>query len=57
MDMEELTQYSHFTTGFSEAYGKRLSSLLLTPELHDCFSCIEFMLKNKVRLEQETMLM
>ena len=56
MGIEDLRQYSKYTIGFSESYGKRLASLLEMPELRDCLSCIKFMLKHKVRLEQEAML-
>ena len=56
MGIEDLRQYSKYTIRFSEAYGKRLASLLEEPQLHDCYSCIEFMLKGSIRLEQEAML-
>ena len=56
MDAENLRQYSECTTGFSQSYRKRLTSLKEVPELYDCLSCIDFMLKYGVRLEQEAML-
>jgi len=57
MGIEELKQYSKYSIKFPDSYGKRLASLLEVPELHDCYSCIRYMLKNKVRLEQEAMMM
>jgi DNA topoisomerase VI subunit A len=57
MNEEELVKHSKFTNGFTDTYRKRLVSLLETPELHDHISCIEFMLKSGVRLEQEAMLL
>jgi hypothetical protein len=56
MGIEDLEQYSKYAASFSDAYRKRLTSLLKVPELGDCFSCIEHMLKYDVRLEQEAML-
>jgi hypothetical protein len=56
MNQNELTQYTQFTAGFSDTYGKRLASLLNMLELSDCYSCIEYMIKAGVRLEQEAML-
>ena len=56
MGIEELKQYSKYNIKFSDSYGKRLATLLEIPELHDCHSCIQYILKNKVRLEQESML-
>jgi len=56
MNQNELTQYTQFIAGFSDTYRKRLSSLLEMPELSDCYSCIEYMIKAGIRLEQEAML-
>jgi len=56
MNQNELTQYTQFTVGFLDTYRKRLASLLNMPELSDCYSCIEYMIKAGVRLEQEAML-
>jgi hypothetical protein len=56
MDQKELIRYTQFTAGFSDMYKKRLVSLLDISELSDCFSCIEYMIKAGVRLEQEAML-
>jgi len=56
MGKGELIRYAGFTTGFTGAYRERLASLLEMPELSDCYPCIEYMMKNGVRLEQEAML-
>jgi hypothetical protein len=56
MGIDDLEQYSKYAASFSDAYRKRLASLLKVPELGDRFSCIEYMLKYGVRLEQEAML-
>ena len=56
MGIKDLEQYSKYTIPFSQAYRKRLAALLEVPQLSDCFSCIEFMLKNGIRLEHEAML-
>jgi hypothetical protein len=57
MDVENLSRHIEFATGYKDSYGKRLESLLGIPELTDCAQCVEFMLKNNIRLEQEAMLM
>jgi len=56
MDKEEMERFSGYTTAFSEDYKKRLSSLLVYPELSDCYGCIEHMISSGARLEQEAML-
>jgi hypothetical protein len=56
MTQEELVRYAKLTTGFTDTYRKRLSTLLDIAELSDCFQCIKFMLKEGIRLEQEAML-
>ncbi|MCL2066717.1 MAG: DUF2220 domain-containing protein [Treponema sp.] len=57
MGIEDIKQYTKYAIQFSESYRKRLTSLLDVSELQDCQSCIKFMLKDGVRLEQEAMLM
>ena len=56
MDDGMLIKYRMFATGFSDDYRKRLVSLLDMPELADCAVCIEYMIKNGMRLEQEALL-
>ena len=56
MDAEELQKYIKYATGYNASYRKRLVSLLDIRELADCRPCIEYLLKNGVRLEQEALL-
>jgi len=56
MGIEDIKQNSKYAIQFSESYRKRLTSLLDVSELQDCLSCMKFMLKDGVRLEQEAML-
>jgi hypothetical protein len=56
MNERELAQYSHLTASITDYYAQKLSQLIHKPELQDCKGCIEYMLNNKVRLEQESML-
>ena len=56
MNELELKRYAGFTKRFNDSYGKRLESLLDVPELQDCVPCINAMLKQSKRLEQEAML-
>ena len=56
MGISELEQYGKYCAGFKKPYADKLSTLLAAPELSDCADCIEYMLKNAVRLEQEAML-
>lgn len=56
MGKAELTQHRNLCASFDSGYEKRLQTLLLRSELSDCHDCIEFMLDNKIRLEQEALL-
>jgi len=56
MGIDDLQKHSKYAVSFSDAYRKRLTSLLKVTELGDCSSCIEYMLKYGIRLEQEAML-
>jgi hypothetical protein len=56
MNEEELARYSALAAGFSDSYAKKLEPLLEAPELRDCAPCLETMLKQRIRLEQEAML-
>ena len=56
MGVGELEQYRKYCTDFKKPYADRLRALLSVPELDDCTYCIQYMLKNVVRLEQEAML-
>lgn len=56
MGITELKNYRDYCSGFGKPYADRLSFLLSSPALNDCADCIEYMLENCVRLEQEAML-
>jgi hypothetical protein len=56
MDQDELIRYAQFTAPLTQAYIERLRLLLKRDELTDCFSCINYMINNRVKLEQEAML-
>ena len=56
MNNEELVKFSSYTISFSDEYALKLKNLLDEEILFDCKACLEYMLKNKVRLEQEAML-
>ena len=57
MEQEALERYSDLAMPITQAYGKKLESLLSYPELADCVGCIEYMLQKRIRLEQEAMLL
>jgi hypothetical protein len=56
MDEGELASYAALTLPITEAYTEKLRTLALREELADCVPCINYMLRNRVRLEQEAML-
>jgi len=56
MSIDELKRYSGFAASVKSPYVKKLEELRLLPELSDCYDCIDYMIKNMVRLEQEAML-
>jgi hypothetical protein len=56
MDQGELAKYAALTLPVTESYADKLRSLTTAKELADCFSCINYMIGNRVRLEQEAML-
>lgn len=56
MDSVELEQYRGFAQPFDKEYGEKLKKLLLSELLSDCRECIEFMLNEGIKLEQEAML-
>lgn len=56
MDKSVLEQYAAFTSGFSEAYAKKLGDLLQDPVLEDAGETLHYMLSQRVRLEQEALL-
>ena len=56
MSKSELIKYTDLCAKFDKRYADKLAALLRQPELADCAECIEYMLENNVRLEQEAML-
>jgi len=56
MNISELEHYRSFAMTFSAQYAGCLESLKSYSELSDCCDCIDYMLGNKIRLEQEAML-
>lgn len=56
MNSSELKEYRKMTAQISEPYAQKLKSLVAKDELHDCYDCISYLIDNKVRLEQESML-
>lgn len=57
MSENELYQYREYITMVTDPYIKKLEQLIEKDELSDCKSCIEYMIMNRVRLEQEVMIM
>ena len=56
MNREELIRHERFTASITPAYIQKLQTLLQRKELFDCLSCINYMIENKIRLEQEAMI-
>ncbi|RCX14384.1 uncharacterized protein DUF2220 [Anaerobacterium chartisolvens] len=56
MDTSELVNYKHLTASITMQYAEKLRSLITKQELQDCYDCINYLIENKVRLEQESML-
>jgi hypothetical protein len=56
MDSIELERYRDFASCIKPKYAEKLRSLKDKEELSDCYECVDYMLQNQVRLEQEAML-
>jgi hypothetical protein len=56
MSCRELQRYGDFAAAIKAPYAEKLSRLKTRPELSDCRECIDYMLEQRVRLEQEAML-
>ena len=56
MNFGELERYNSLTASIKTKYAEKLEKLKTRPELSDCYDCIDYMLNNMVRLEQEAML-
>ena len=56
MNTSELVKYKHLTAPIAEQYVEKLKLLTAKDELLDCYDCINYLIANKIRLEQESML-
>ena len=56
MNVSELEHYRDYASSFNAQYAKNLEDLKCHSELSDCYECIDYMLENRIRLEQEAML-
>lgn len=56
MNEEELIKYRIYATSFEDAYSHKIKALKDFPELSDCINCLDFMISNRIKLEQEAML-
>jgi hypothetical protein len=56
MNSGELRRYKNYTSSINKQYAEKLRELKKWPELSDCYECIDYMLANMLRLEQEIML-
>jgi hypothetical protein len=56
MGREELIRYAAFAVPVTVPYLEKLRSLTRQEEVSDCLPCLEYMIKHRVRLEQEALL-
>lgn len=56
MGKTELITFEKLTAPFSMEYAIKLQKLMLSPELSDCTECLSYMIENRIRLEQESIL-
>jgi hypothetical protein len=56
MNEEEFVRHAAFTIPITDPYREKLKTLLKQEELQDCLPCLEYMIKHRVRLEQEALL-
>jgi hypothetical protein len=56
MDKDELIKYAALTLPVSSSYAGKLQTLTEREELADCRTCLAYMIKNNIRLEQEALL-
>jgi hypothetical protein len=56
MDADELARGENYAARIDKRYAAKLQTLKIRPELADSYDCIDYMIKNMVRLEQEAML-
>jgi hypothetical protein len=56
MSEEELIRHAAFTVPVKDPYLEKLRNLMRQEELRDCLPCLEYMIKHRLRLEQEALL-
>lgn len=56
MGIEELKKYENFSTKIDDEYASKLCSLIERNELVDEYKCLEYMIENRIKLEQEAMI-
>lgn len=56
MNVEELIKYRDYATAFRDSYSQKIRGLKDLPELNDCINCLDFMISNQIKLEQEAMI-
>lgn len=56
MSTVELIRYKHLTAPITIQYAEKLRQLTTKRELQDCCDCLNYLINNKIRLEQESML-
>lgn len=55
MSKYELEKYENYTQTFSKEYAEKLLKLYEEARLEDCRECLNYMVKHKIKLEQEAM--
>lgn len=53
---EELINFRDYATSFGESYSQKIKKLKDLPELKDCINCLDFMISNRIKLEQEALI-
>ncbi|MDR1136655.1 MAG: DUF2220 domain-containing protein [Clostridiales Family XIII bacterium] len=56
MNVDELKRHQRFSAPITRQYAEKIRGLKTRPELLDCCDCMDYMLENMIRLEQEAML-
>jgi len=57
MNQDELIRHKSFVAPITPGYIVKLRTLLQREELIDCLPCLNYMIENKIRLEQEAMIL
>lgn len=56
MNEHELNKYENLSVQVTHLYSEKLKSLMLRPGLKDCLECLNYMVNDRKKLEQEAML-